>query len=62
VLVVLRYRESVFALVLIWAFWGIVAANPQTHLLLLTTIAMTLFLLGALLYIRKPPSGQFAPL
>jgi len=60
--VVLRYRESIFALVLIWAFWGIVAANPWTLLLLLTTIAMTLCLLGTLLYIRKPLSSQFAPL
>lgn len=56
--IVLRYREIACALVLIWAFWGIVAARPEERLLLIAAVLGTAFLLTALIYARLTNSSN----
>jgi hypothetical protein len=45
---VLRWHELTFGLVLVWAFWGIVAAQPGASPILVATAVGSIALLGAM--------------
>lgn len=46
---VLQYREAAIGLVLVWAFWGIVAARPGSPVVLVAASVGTLALLAAVI-------------
>jgi len=55
---VLRWHELTFGLVLVWAFWGIVAAQPGASPILLAAAAGSVALLGAMAFaLRRGPGA-----
>jgi len=55
---VLRWHELTFGLVLVWAFWGIVAAQPGKAPILLATVAGSVALLGAMAATIRSGPGE----
>jgi hypothetical protein len=58
VAVVVQQREVAFGLVLMWAFWGIVAARPEASVVVGAAAAATLALVGAAAYAWWGGSGS----
>lgn len=58
VAVVVQLREVAFGLVLVWAFWGIVAARPEASAVVGATAVATLALAGAAAYAWWGGSGS----
>jgi len=54
---VLRWHELTFGLVLVWAFWGIVAAQPGASPILLAAAAGSVALLGAMAFALRGGPG-----
>ncbi|MGL6073393.1 MAG: hypothetical protein ACRC8S_04425 [Fimbriiglobus sp.] len=58
VAVVVQWREVAFGLVLVWAFWGIVAARPEASAVVGAAAVATLALIGAAAYAWWGGSGS----
>lgn len=58
VAVVVQQREVAFGLVLVWAFWGIVAARPEASAVVGAATVATLALVGAAAYAWWGGSGS----
>ena len=54
---VLRWHELTFGLVLVWAFWGIVAAQPGVQPILVASVAGSVALLGAMAFTMRGVPG-----
>jgi hypothetical protein len=48
-----RYHDVAFALVLVWAFWGIVVSQAATTPILIATLLGTVLLLGACAWVLR---------
>ena len=58
VFVVGQWREAAFGIVLIWAFWGIVAARPGASVVVVAAVAGTIALVAATVFAWRGGDGS----
>jgi hypothetical protein len=56
--IVIQLREVAFGVVLVWAFWGIVAARPDASAVVGAAAVATLALAGASAYSWRGGAGS----